>query len=123
VVRILLVEDEIAISINTGMILEDEGYVVDYAHNGKAGIEQAKSAPPDLVITDYMMPHMDGLAMIAALRSTGWTGPIILATSIPEGNLPASYERTHDGYLAKPYLERDLLNLVRALADARRRDA
>jgi DNA-binding response OmpR family regulator len=123
VVRILLVEDEIAISINTGMILEDEGHVVDYAYNGVAGLKQAKSAPPDLVITDYMMPHMDGLAMIAALRSDGWTGPIILATSIPEGSLPAGYERAHDGYLGKPYLERDLLKLVRALLEARHRDA
>lgn len=113
--RILLVEDELPISINTGMILEDEGYTVDYAHNGRDGLAKVQASPPDLIITDYKMPHMDGLAMITALRSRGWGGPIILMTSTMEDRLPASYQHEHDSYLAKPHRENDLLSLVRVL--------
>jgi DNA-binding response OmpR family regulator len=114
-VRILLVEDETSVSINTGMILEDEGFTVDYAYNGRDALAKIKASPPNLIITDYMMPHMDGLAMITTLRSDGWTGPVVLTTSIMEDRLPLSYPRGHDGYLAKPHREEDLLILVRAL--------
>lgn len=114
-VRVLLVEDEVVISLHTSMILEDEGYLVDTAFNGAEGLELVRANPPDLIITDYMMPLMDGLAMITELRAMGWAGPIVLTTSVPEENLPAGYKPAHDAYLAKPYLAEGLIHMVRAL--------
>jgi DNA-binding response OmpR family regulator len=122
-VRILLVDDEVAISNSTGMLLEYEGYTVDHASHGREGLERVEASPPDLIITDYMMPYMDGLAMIGVLRAQGWTGPIILVSAVPEENLPETYERAHDAYLVKPYRARDLPELVRILLEPGGRNA
>lgn len=113
--RLLIVEDEVVISLNTSMILEDEGHVVEQAYHGEEAMEIVQSFHPDLILTDFMMPRMDGLALIAALRASGWRGPIILSSAIPEANLPPDRARGHDAYLSKPYSSRQLTELIDAL--------
>lgn len=113
--RILLVEDEAVVSIVTSMLLEDEGYLVEKAYDGAAGLDVARKWPPDLVITDYMMPRMDGLTMIAMLRQQRSDVPIILMTSIPEADLPRGYTHQHDAFVLKPYRDDELLDAVRRL--------
>lgn len=112
---LLIVEDELIIALCAGMILEDEGHTVIIAPDGEAGLAQARAVEPDLIITDYMMPRMDGLGMIRALRDAGVTTPILLTTSISEENMQENPHRLHDAYLGKPYQEADLLEAVRAL--------
>lgn len=115
---ILLVEDEMIIALGTSMLLEDEGHTVLLAPDGQAGVAQAIESTPDLIMTDYMMPRMDGLAMIRELRSRGMTIPILLATSIPEENIKGNPHRLYDAYLAKPYAETALLEVIcRLLSD------
>lgn len=111
--RILLVEDEIAISISASMVLEDEGFAVLVAHDGAEGLELAQTEAPDLIISDYMMPRMDGLSMIMALRRISAEPPIILSTSISCDKLPADYAGGHNAFLQKPYRDDDLLQAVR----------
>lgn len=108
--RILLVEDETLISLVTSIALEDAGYHVTVAMDGREGLRIAQQDQPELIINDYMMPRMTGLELIAQLRDAGFERPIILATSIPEEGLP---ERPrYDAYISKPYREAELLALI-----------
>lgn len=116
--KILLVEDEVMIALSASMVLEEEGYAVSMAANGAEGLAKALHDPPDLIITDYMMPRLDGLAMIAALREKGMKVPVILATSIAADRLvDGSAAPPFDAYLAKPYRDTDLVRAVEELLD------
>lgn len=111
--RILVVEDETLIALVTSQALEDAGHHVLEAMDGEEGLKIARQEQPELIITDYMMPRMNGLEMIEKLREGGFKGPIILSTAIPEANLPM---RPHyDAYLPKPYREKDLLNIIQKI--------
>jgi CheY-like chemotaxis protein len=105
--RVLLVEDESLISLVTSISLEDAGYHVTVAADGQEGLEMAVQDRPELIISDFMMPRMDGLEMIARLREQGFSAPIVLTTSVPEHQLRSN--PGYDAYLAKPYFERELL--------------
>jgi CheY-like chemotaxis protein len=113
--RLLLVEDEVLISMSTSMLLEDEGHLVEVAPEGARGLEMALASPPDLIITDYMMPRMNGLDMIVELRARGSRVPILLATSVPETQLPSSYSGGHDMYVSKPYRVTQILEAIAKL--------
>ena len=103
--RILIVDDEPDIRFMMRLILESAGHKVTDARHGAAGLESVKSAPPDLVITDVMMPTMDGLEFIARLRSDPETAAIpILAVS---GN--SELATAADAVLRKPFLPKELL--------------
>ena len=66
---VLIVEDEFAIADLLEMVLTDEGYRVLHAANGRQGLERLAEGPrPDLVISDYMMPILDGAGMLKAMR-------------------------------------------------------
>lgn len=112
--RILLVEDEPDIASVTAVVLEDAGYHVTVASDGREGLDIALQERPELIITDFMMPRLSGLEMIQRLRDAGFTGPIVLSTSVPEDHLPHE-RRRHDAYLCKPYGMRQLLATVEAL--------
>ena len=108
--RILLVEDEALIAIMASMSLEDVGFHVTVASDGQQGLEIALQDRPDVIITDFMMPKMTGLEMIAKLRQSGFLAPIILATAIQEKMLPT--QEGYDLYIPKPYLEEQLIEAV-----------
>jgi CheY-like chemotaxis protein len=80
---ILVVDDEFDILTTWRLVLEMEGYAVVTATNGKSALEAARSNAPDLVITDWMMPHMDGVALIRELAASDTLGavPIILMSA------------------------------------------
>ncbi len=70
-VTVLIVEDEFAIADLLEMVLTDEGYRVLTAANGRQGLQHLAEGPlPDLVISDYMMPILDGAEMLRAMRET-----------------------------------------------------
>ncbi len=106
--RILIVEDEMIIAIGAMTDLEDEGYEVVLANDGRRGLEATMRQTFDLIITDYMMPRMNGLDMIDSLRRAGVLLPIVLATSISEAALPRLQRAGYDLYLPKPYRTRDI---------------
>ena len=113
--RILLVEDDTDIAIVTGDMLEYCGYHVTIANNGRVGLDIALQERPELIITDFMMPLMSGLAMIEQLRERGYSNPIILCSAIPEENLPAHSAR-YDGFLHKPYRAESLMRTIEILS-------
>ncbi|MDT8853705.1 response regulator [Paracoccaceae bacterium Fryx2] len=114
---ILIVEDELIIALSASMVLEDAGHKVVMAANGEAGLAQALSSAPDLIISDYMMPRMNGLQMIRALRERGETTPVILTTAVPECGLPLNDDPAYDAYLIKPYHDGSLMDAVNRLLD------
>jgi CheY-like chemotaxis protein len=111
VARILIVDDEPDIRFMMRLILESAGHKVTDARHGAAGLKSVKSAPPDLVITDVMMPTMDGLEFIARLRSNPKTSAIpILVVSGNSEQATAANAR-----LGKPFLARELLGAAALL--------
>lgn len=112
--RILIVEDEALVADSLCYLLEEAGYNVTVVADGRAGLERALEAPPNLIISDFMMPRMSGLEMIKRLRAAGNTTPVILLTAVPEANLPP--QAGYDLYFSKPYVEKRLLEGVRKIA-------
>ena len=113
--KILLVDDEWLITMSMGTVLQDEGYEIVSAADGTKGLELALSEAPDLVITDHMMPRMDGLTMAAKIREKNTSVPILLATAVGRNQLPADREKLVQGYLSKPVAARELLSTVKQL--------
>ena len=111
---VLIVEDEAALVDVLGMVLTDEGYRVLTAANGRQGLMRLVDGPrPDLVITDYMMPVLDGAGMLQAMRESEAQRdiPCIVMSAVPEANVR---ERI-DGYAAfvrKPFRITDMTQLI-----------
>lgn len=97
-------------------------YAVVEASDGEAGLAQALASPPDLIISDVMMPRMDGLAFLAALRDVAAlrTIPVILLTARTEqADRMAGLEARADAYLAKPFSPNELKLHIRNLLEVR----
>ena len=90
--RVLIVDDEPDVRFMLRLILEEGGYEVDEAINGSSALERLRGDSPDLVITDLMMPVMDGNELIERLRSDPATGsiPIMSLTSNPDASVGAN---------------------------------
>lgn len=101
--HVLLVEDEPGAMMTVSLLLEMLGYRVSQAANGKRALEQLSLERPDIVVTDYMMPHMNGLELIAAMRAdVGYASiPVILTSAA----LPPDVDRDRiaAAFVAKPY--------------------
>jgi CheY-like chemotaxis protein len=111
---VLIVEDEFVIAELLEMALTDEGYRVVRAANGRQGLERLAEGPlPDLVISDFMMPVLDGAGLVQAMRQIDGQHalPIIIMSSMPEANVQARI----DGYVAfvrKPFQIATLMHLI-----------
>ena len=83
---VLVVDDEWAIAEVLESLLGDEGYRVIVANNGRQALDRLAEWPPDLIMVDFMMPIMDGPAMLGALKSSPDTAqiPVVLMSSLPE---------------------------------------
>jgi two-component system NtrC family sensor kinase len=122
--RILLADDNPDMRDYVLRLLEPY-YEVQPVSDGKAALARARSDPPDLVLSDVMMPEMDGVALVAALRHDPITHTIpvvLLSARAGEEAVVAGLETGADDYLVKPFSARELLSRVRAhLAMARMR--
>lgn len=113
---ILVVDDELANAEVLSLILEDEGYKVFCASNGRHGLERVAEVVPDLVILDYMMPIMNGAAMGQALRSSPATQhiKILMNSSLPANAITPQFDG-FDAFLRKPYNVDVALDLIAKL--------
>ena len=113
---ILVVEDEFGVADVVVTALEDEGYRVLVAANGRQGMERLADTTPDLIILDFMMPIMDGAAMGKAVRAMDGLAslPIIMTSAVGEA---AVKERFADfqAFLRKPFRIQELLQTVEKL--------
>lgn len=111
--RVLLVEDEETAAEVLSMLLELDGFEVTLAANGKRAIEMLGKVNPELIITDYMMPVMDGVEMARAVRATPKYAaiPILMTTGVPESALKA-HSPLISAFLRKPFRFEALLAIV-----------
>lgn len=82
--HVLLVDDEADFLDIMGTIIKGWGYDLLKARSGKEAIEAVKTKKPDMVILDYMMPEMDGIAALKAMRKVDSEVPVIMFTAYPE---------------------------------------
>jgi DNA-binding response OmpR family regulator len=114
-VRVLVIDDEPSVADALKMILEDYGYGVAVAMTGREGIEQARCAEFDVIITDLRLPDADGMDIIAAAREGGMKGLVILITSHGTREIFArALARGADGVVAKPFRPADIIRLITA---------
>ena len=114
--RILLAEDEAALSKAYAQVLIMQGYEVEPVYDGKAALEAANGGTYDLMIFDVMMPKMSGLEVLKALRETGNTTYVIMLTAMSElDDKVEGLELGADEYLTKPIPLKELAARVRSL--------
>src|ERR1700689_5057665 len=111
--RILIVEDDSAINRVLQLELEHEGFEVDVARDGLAGLEKALKEP-DLVILDLMLPRMDGLEVCKRIRSKSRVPIIMLTARDRVHERVAGLDVGADDYVTKPFSTEELLARVRA---------
>jgi len=114
--RILMVEDEKYMARAIAEVLKKNHYAVDLAHDGEYGLDCALSEIYDIIVLDIMLPKKDGLAVLAEIRRSGITVPVILLTA--RGQLEdkvRGLDLGADDYLAKPFHTDELLARLRAL--------
>ena len=117
--RMLVIEDNHDIAAYIGSLFADR-YAVSYAANGKDGMEKALDLVPDLIITDLMMPGMDGLEVCRQVRENEIINhiPIIVVTAkITEEERIKGLEAGADAYISKPFNADELRTRVEKLLD------
>lgn len=119
---ILIVEDNPDISFYISTLLKGK-YHLDYASNGEEGIDKARNSMPDLILTDLMMPGMDGYALCHEIRQSEILNhiPIIIITAKSGvADRIHGLEEGADAYLLKPFNAEELLVRVEKLLEQRR---
>jgi len=115
--RLLVVEDDDTIAEFVGKGLGQEGFAVDRAANGIEGLRLARSGGYDVAIVDVMLPGLDGLSLVAALRRAGVQTPVLfLSARRSVDDRVQGLQSGGDDYLVKPFAFAELLARVHALA-------
>jgi DNA-binding response OmpR family regulator len=112
---ILLVEDDPTLSETLRYNLEREGYAVQLATDGVAGLEMARREQPDLVLLDVMLPRLDGFSICRILRQESDVPIVLLTARQDEVDRIAGLELGADDYVSKPFSLGELLARVRAV--------
>lgn len=119
---ILLLEDDLDVASYLQSILQDQ-YRIDLAHNGREGLERAFREVPDIVISDVMMPEMDGFAFCTALKKDERTShiPVIFLTAkATQEERLQGLKTGADAYLTKPFDKEELLIRLEKLLELRK---
>ncbi len=114
--KILLVEDQKNMAYAIEEILRKNKYIVDLAFSGDIGLDQALNFEYDLIILDIMLPEVNGLEILKAVRAKNINTPILMLTAKSEvSDKVKGLDLGADDYLAKPFLSEELLARIRAL--------
>ena len=118
---IIVVEDEYGAAEVMELLLESHGYRVASASNGKAALELLAAEKPSVIVSDFMMPHMNGAELGLAIRSNAETSdiPFIFLSGTSEDVVRASFS-DYDHFLPKPAEINSLLAAVGDLVNGRR---
>ena len=114
--KILVVEDDATTADFIAKGLSEAGYTPDIAHDGRDGLFQASDGSYDAIVLDRMLPGMDGLAVLAALRAANVTTPVIMLSALASLDERVKGLRAgSDDYLAKPFAFAELLARIEAV--------
>jgi len=116
-VHILLIEDDVESANYAAKGFKEAGHVVDVLHDGKEGMVQSLQTNYDVLVVDRMLPSMDGLSIVKALRAAGNKTPVIFLTAVSGvDDRVQGLEVGGDDYLTKPFAFSELLARVTALS-------
>ncbi len=117
---ILIVDDEIVLSAMLARLFTDEGYRVVTAHNGRAALTSLAEHRPDVVLSDIVMPELDGIGLCREMQRRGMGAPpLVFMTAVPQQRIPPDCR--HAGYLTKPFdLDAAVALIAHAVADHER---
>jgi two-component system, OmpR family, response regulator len=115
--KVLLIEDDQETSAYVARGLREQGHVVDLAATGRDGLFLATDGGHDVLIVDRMLPGLDGIGLVQALRATGVKAPVLFLTALGGvGDRVRGLEAGGDDYLVKPFAFAELLARINALA-------
>jgi two-component system OmpR family response regulator len=124
--KVLLIEDDVSTAQYVLTGLREEGHEIDHALDGSTGLELACTRTYDALVVDRMLPVLDGLSLVRALRSAGRDAPILFLTALGGvDDRVEGLEAGADDYLLKPFAFSELLARLNALmrrAPARREE-
>ena len=114
--KILLVEDEETLAVGLDYNLRDEGYLVDWAKDGRQALEFYSSNKYDLIILDIMLPYYDGFEIAEIVRAKSPQMPILMLTARTSAeDKVKGLERGADDYMTKPFHLQELLLRVKGM--------
>ncbi|MFO1483822.1 MAG: response regulator transcription factor [Verrucomicrobiaceae bacterium] len=114
--RLLVIEDEVKVARFIERGLREEGFVVEAAHDGDAGLTKARDGGFDLIILDVMLPQRDGFSVLKELRAAHVPTRVLMLTARDGvGDRVQGLDLGADDYLVKPFAFAELLARVRAL--------
>lgn len=114
--RVLLVEDDVAVAKSIELMLKSEGFIIDSTEMGEDGLEIGKLYDYDIIILDLMLPDMDGYEVLRRLRASKVETPILILSGIGEMESKIkSLGYGADDYLVKPFDKRELLARIQAI--------
>ena len=113
--KLLVVEDEVKLAEYLRKGLSEEGYTVDVAHTGIDGLHMATEVDYDLLILDGMLPGIDGLAVLAALRQSKQTPVLMLIARGQVEDRVRGLQSGADDYLVKPFAFSELVARIQVL--------
>ena len=117
--KILLIEDMKGVRDSLEVILSIAGYSTDQAVNGTDGLQKAQAAQYDLIITDILMPELDGTELIMQLRAAGNQVPILAISAGGDGvsatQALALAQQKANAIMEKPFSKGDLLSQIESL--------
>lgn len=113
--KILVVDDEKLLVKGIKFNLENEGYTVDFCHDGETAVSMARSLEYSLIILDVMMPKLDGLSACMQIREFSTVPIIMLTAKIEDADQLMGFESGADDYIKKPFNILELKARIRAL--------
>ncbi|MHC8294179.1 response regulator transcription factor [Pseudomonas sp. LB3P58] len=114
--KVLVAEDNVLLGNSIKRGLEEEGWVVDLARDGKEALYYAQSSEYDVLVLDWMLPHRSGLDVLKELRGMGNEVPVIMVTARSEvADRVQGLDRGADDYLTKPFEMIELVSRLNAL--------
>lgn len=111
--KILMVEDEVKIARFVTLELQHEGYEVQVAYDGRAGLQLCESWQPDLLILDLMLPELSGIEVCRRIRQTGDLPIIMLTAKDDVSDKVMGLDMGADDYMTKPFAIEELLARIR----------
>ena len=114
--RLLLIEDDQEAARFVLKGLRESGHTVDHAADGREGLFRATEGDYDVIVTDRMLPHLDGLAIVQVLRQQGRSTPVLVLSALGTvDDRVRGLKAGGDDYLTKPFAFAELLARVEAL--------